>query len=188
MSGQQSSPSEMSASGQQDIPPEVSVSGQSKGVSEVSVSGQQDTPSEVSVSGRPSIVRTQLLVRFCETDLMGIVHHSNYLQYFEVGRVAWLKAQGVAYEQWAAQGTHLPVVDVHLRYRRPARFDDTLTIETWVSGLTRASVRFAYRVLRGEEVICEGETLLACVGPKLNACRFPPAVWAILEPFRRAPA
>jgi acyl-CoA thioester hydrolase len=147
----------------------------------------RDMPGASLTDAASEAVQTRLTVRFCETDLMGIVHHSNYLQYFEVGRVAWLKAQGVAYEQWAARGTHLPVVDVHLRYRRPARFDDELTISTRISGLTRASVRFAYQVLRGDELLCEGETLLACVGPGLSACRFPPEVWAVLSRFR-APA
>ena len=67
--------------------------------------------------------RMTLLVRFCETDLMGIVHHANYLQYFEAGRVDWLHRRGISYEIWAKNGVHLPVVETHIRYRKAARFE-----------------------------------------------------------------
>ncbi|MCU0654350.1 MAG: acyl-CoA thioesterase [Polyangiaceae bacterium] len=124
----------------------------------------------------PLLERTPLTVRFCETDLMGIVHHGNYLQYFEVGRVAWFKSRGATFDRW--EGIQLPVVEAHLRYRKPARFDDELRIDTWVAELKGASVRFAYRIFRvqsgSDELLCEGETLLACVGPTLIPRRFPP--------------
>src|SRR5580698_907769 len=68
----------------------------------------------------------EVRVRFCDTDLMGIVHHANYFAYFEVGRVEWLRKRGVAYTDWASRGLHLPVVDASIRYRVPARFDDVL--------------------------------------------------------------
>ena len=130
----------------------------------------------------PQLVsRVSLRVRFCETDLMGIVHHANYLQYFEVGRVDWLQRRGVSYEAWTRQGVHLPVVDVKLRYRKAARFDDELVIETSCSETTRATVLFTYRVLRSEELLCEGETLLACVGQTLTAQRFPDHVAEVLS-------
>lgn len=131
-----------------------------------------------------AVTRAHFTVRFCETDLMGIVHHSNYLQYFEVGRVEWLRARGVAYEKWMAQGVHLPVVDASLRYRLTARFDDRLIVETRVVDLARVSVRFGYRIVRdapGEELVCEGDTRLACVGADLRPRRFPPDVAALLK-------
>lgn len=117
--------------------------------------------------------RMTLTVRFCETDLMGIVHHANYLVYFEAGRVDWLHRRGVAYEAWARRGIHLPVVDAKLRYRKAARFDEALVVETTCSDLTRVTVRFTYRILRGTDLLCEGETLLACVGPSMSPTRFP---------------
>jgi len=125
--------------------------------------------------------RMTLTVRFCETDLMGIVHHANYLAYFEAGRVDWLHRRGVSYEKWVEQGIHLPVVEAKLRYRKAARFDDTLVVETTCAGVTRVTVRFEYRILRGDELLCEGETLLACVGQNLAPKRMPPD---IAEVFR----
>ena len=114
-----------------------------------------------------------LTVRFCETDLMGIVHHANYLVYFEAGRVDWLRRRGARYEDWARRGIHLPVVETRLRYRKAARFDETLLVASTCAELTRVTVRFGYVITRGDDRICEGETLLACVGHDLLPKRFP---------------
>ena len=125
--------------------------------------------------------RFTLQVRFCETDLMGIVHHANYLTYFEAGRVDWLHRRGVSYDTWTKQGIHLPVVETRLRYRKAARFDDVLVVESTCAAVTRVTVRFDYRILRGDELLCEGETLLACVGEDLLPKRLPAP---IAEVFR----
>jgi acyl-CoA thioester hydrolase len=114
-----------------------------------------------------------LVVRFCETDLMGIVHHANYLVYFEAGRVDWLHRRGIKYEEWARRGIHLPVVEARVRYRKAARFDDELVVASTCVELTRITVRFGYVITRGEDRICEGETLLACVGQDLRPLRIP---------------
>ena len=127
--------------------------------------------------------RMDLRVRFFETDLMGIVHHANYLTYFEAGRVDWLHRRGISYEGWVKRGIHLPVVETRLRYRKAARFDELLTVETTRAEQTRVTVKFAYLILRGDERICEGETLLACVGPELAPKRIPED---IAEVFRSA--
>src|SRR5271155_5601112 len=92
-----------------------------------------------------AITRSRLRVRFCDTDLMGIVHHANYLAYFEAGRVEWLRRRGVTYATWTERGMHLPVVEANVRYRAPARFDDVLHVETSLVQLRALSLRFAYR-------------------------------------------
>jgi acyl-CoA thioester hydrolase len=104
-------------------------------------------------------------VRFCETDLMGIVHHANYFQYFEMGRVDWLRKRGVTYAKWASAGTHLPVVDASARYRQPSRFDDELRLTTLLGELRSHSLRFDYRLRRtiDDALIAEGSTRLACI-------------------------
>jgi acyl-CoA thioester hydrolase len=105
-------------------------------------------------------------VRFCETDLMGIVHHGNYLLYFESGRVEWLRRRGITYALWAERGIHLPVVEAQVNYRAPARFDDVLEIETTLSQLRTVSMKFTYRATRDGALIAEGFTRLACVDDK----------------------
>jgi len=125
--------------------------------------------------------RSSILVRFCETDLMGIVHHANYLLYMEAGRVDWLHRRGISYEAWARRGIHLPVVDASLRYRKAARFDETLVVETTCQSQSRVTVHFVYRIVRGDELICSGETVLACVGPSLALIRIPDDIAAVFR-------
>jgi acyl-CoA thioester hydrolase len=124
--------------------------------------------------------RLALRVRFCETDLMGIVHHAQYLTYFEAGRVEWLRRRGISYTHWTAQQIHLPVVDATLRYRAPAHFDDLLEVETRLSELRWASVRYDYSVRRGGLVLAEGTTRLACVDSSHVLCRIPPDLLSVL--------
>lgn len=114
-----------------------------------------------------------LVVRFRETDLMGIVHHGNYLTYFEAARVTYLKRRGVAYDAWIARGIHLAVAEAQVKYKRPAKFDDELAIDTRITEITRVTVTYAYVVRRGEEVLAEGETKLACVGSDMKLKRLP---------------
>ena len=124
--------------------------------------------------------RISLRVRFCETDLMGIVHHAQYLTYFEAGRVEWLRRRGISYTTWTSDDIHLPVVEATLRYRAPARFDEILVIGTRLSELRWASVRFDYVVSRGEPVLAEGATRLACVNGAHVLCRVPVHVLSVL--------
>jgi acyl-CoA thioester hydrolase len=127
-------------------------------------------------------------VRFCETDLMGIVHHANYLVYFEAGRVDWLHRRGINYEEWAKRGIHLPVVETRLRYRKAARFDETLIVASTCAEVTRVTVRFGYVITRGEARLCEGETLLACVGHDLAPKRLPADIAAVFRSAEGGPA
>lgn len=100
--------------------------------------------------------------------MMGVVHHSEYIKYFELARIEYLRKRGLNYTSWMAMGLHLPVIAVESRYKKPAYLDDLLVIESRLSVLSRVKVGFDYRVLRrtddGENEIAEGHTLLACVG------------------------
>lgn len=128
------------------------------------------------------VTRSELRVRFCETDLMGIVHHAEYVRYFEVGRVDWLREAGVLYGDWEKRGIHLPVIDAELQYKRPARFDDVLTLETRVLERTRVTVRFGYRIFGPSgDLLTTGSTRLACVDHSMSPRPFPPDVIATLD-------
>jgi acyl-CoA thioester hydrolase len=110
-----------------------------------------------------SVVRVR--VRFGETDLMGVVHHSSYLAYMEVARIEWLRRRGITYASMAEHGVHLPVVELSLKYRAPARFDEEMDVETTLGEVGAVSVRFDYRIVRASDgTLCtEGTTRLACV-------------------------
>lgn len=112
---------------------------------------------------------------------MGIVHHATYLYYFEAGRVEYLRRRGIEYLEWASRGIHLPVVEAHARYRKTARFDDLILVETRLTELGRVKIRFGYRLLRDEVLLAEGFTLLACVNENHAPIRIPEDVASVLR-------
>ena len=109
------------------------------------------------------IHETKLRVRYSETDAMGLANNANYLSYFEVGRVEWMRASGISYRDLENEGIGLVVVEAHLIYKRAARFDDELTLRTRLAELSRASLRFEYALLRDGEVLATGYTRHGCV-------------------------
>jgi acyl-CoA thioester hydrolase len=111
------------------------------------------------------IATTKLRVRYKDTDCMKVVYYGNYLTYFEVGRVEFLRQQGIPISE-VDQTVHLPVVEAGVRYVRPARLDELLEVHCWVSERKRASFRFAYEVLNeAGETVATGFTLHACWDP-----------------------
>ena len=104
-------------------------------------------------------------MRYQETDCMKVVYYGNYLTYFEVGRVEFLRQQGLPMSE-VDQRVHLPVVEATVRYVRPARLDDLLEVRCWVSERRRASFRFSYEI-RNEagDAVATGATLHACWDP-----------------------
>ena len=108
-----------------------------------------------------------LLVRYGETDQMGVVHHSNYLRYFEVARLEWLSALGVSYASMEKEGLIMPVIDVKVTYKIPALFDDSLTIYIFLRELPRVKIIFSYEIKnQKDEIVCTGETTLAFLNAK----------------------
>ena len=116
-------------------------------------------------------------VRYAETDQMGVVYHSNYLVWFEVGRVELIRQMGLNYKEMEEEdGCGISVVDVHVRYRAPARYDDELVIETRLLAARGAVIKFGYRILRIADgiLLCEGETVHVCVGKDMKKMCLPP--------------
>ena len=118
--------------------------------------------------------RTQVTVRYAETDMMGIVYHANYLPWFEIGRTTLLKEIGVSYRQLETEGFRLPVLEVSARYLRPALYDDTLVIVTTMREKPLLRIRLEYQVLRGDELLATGTTAHAFVDREGRPLR-PPA-------------
>ena len=128
------------------------------------------------VQGMRPASETRVRVRYAETDQMGVVYHSNYLIWFEVGRVEFIRQLGLNYKQMEEEGCGITVVDVHVRYRAPARYDDELVIETRLLAARGAVVRFGYRILRIADglLLCEGETMHVVVGMDMKKRSLPP--------------
>lgn len=105
----------------------------------------------------------QIRVRYAETDRMGLLHHANYLVYFEQGRTELLREQGFAYRDIEDQGYYLVLTKVQVRYRSPAYYDDLLTLRTIVQRTTLVKIEHRYELVRDGVVVAEGETTLGCV-------------------------
>src|ERR1700730_7962372 len=105
----------------------------------------------------------QVRVRYAETDRMGLLHHANYLVYFEQARTELLRTLGVTYKDLEDQGYLLVLTKVEGRYKRPARYDDVLTIRTLVEKTTAVRIDHRYEVIRDGELLAEGSSTLACV-------------------------
>lgn len=101
---------------------------------------------------------TTFRVRYVETDQMGIVYHSNYLIWFEVGRTELFRELGLPYTLFEEQGLALAVVEASCRYRRSAHYDDEVTIYTQVDEFSPRIITFSYQVKKGELLLTEGKT------------------------------
>lgn len=115
----------------------------------------------------------QIRVRYNETDAMGFLHHSNYLCYFEVGRTELFRAQGGSYRRMEELGLYLVVAKIEIRYRRPARYDDLLLLETEIARVTPAKLEHSYQMTRDAEVLAEASSVIACVNGKGEIQRIP---------------
>lgn len=117
-------------------------------------------------------------VLFADTDAMGIVYYANHLRWFEVGRVELMRTMGMAYRELTERGIHLPVTGAQVRYLSPARYDDRLEIRAAVRELGRASITFAYRILRADDGarLAEGSTTHAFTDGTGRVIRIPPEI------------
>ncbi|HEV3446829.1 MAG TPA: thioesterase family protein [Gemmataceae bacterium] len=102
-------------------------------------------------------------VRYAETDRMGLLHHANYLVYFEQGRTELLRSSGLAYKDLEDQGYLLVLTKIEVRYRSPARYDDLLTLRTTVVRTTAVRIDHKYELLREGVLVAEGSSTLGCV-------------------------
>lgn len=94
---------------------------------------------------------------------MGVVHHSRFFQYFEMGRVELLRANGISYAQLEKSGVLFVVVKVECRYKAPAHYDDVLTLQTRVARQTHVRIDHEYTLKRGDTLIAQASTTIACV-------------------------
>jgi len=116
----------------------------------------------------PLVASTSIRVRYKDTDCMKVVYYGNYLTYFEVGRVEYLRQHGLAMSD-VDQKVHLPVVEAVVRYVKPAYLDQLLDVRAWISERKRASFRFAYEILNDAgERVATGSTLHACWDPQTS--------------------
>ena len=115
----------------------------------------------------------EIRVRYYETDAQGFVHHANYFQYFELARVEQLLALGYDYADLEREGIILVVSKISCRYHRPCKFGDTLRLEIRTVRTRAARIDHEYRLLRGQELLAEAESTLACIDRSGRVQRLP---------------
>lgn len=122
-------------------------------------------------------------VIYADTDAMGVVYHTNYIRWFEIGRTELMRDMGVVYAELEKQGYHLPVTELYCHYNSPARYDQVVRVETRISFMRRASIRFEYEVWDQprEKLLVEGFSVHAFINGKGKIIRPPQDVAAKIK-------
>lgn len=123
--------------------------------------------------------RVEVTVRYAETDMMRVVYHGSYLPWFEVGRTTLLKELGLPYRDLEAQGYFLPVLEVAVKYLKPAHYDDTVTVITTLRERPLLRIHLEYEVRRGDELLATGRTVHAFIDGGGRPVRPPAKVVAV---------
>ena len=126
--------------------------------------------------GEKDVVETTVRVRYAETDAMGIVYHTNYIVWFEVGRDEYMRQRGGAYQKWENDGFYLPVTEVDARFIAAARYDDVVVIRTSVAEVRSRSATLFYEIVMEEtgQVLVTGRTKHLCTDLEGRIRRLPP--------------
>jgi len=130
----------------------------------------------VPVALTAAVSESRVRVRYAETDQMGVVYHSNYFIWFEVGRVDLLRQLGFTYREMESEdGCYIAVVDARCRYKAPARYDDEVIIRTHLRNVRESLVHFGYEALRASDntVLAEGETTHIVTDAQMNKKAIP---------------
>lgn len=127
--------------------------------------------------------KSQVRVRYQETDQMGVVYYANYFVYFELGRTELLRSLGVPYAELEKEHVYLAVFDAYCKYKSPARYDDLLVVKAWVSKLKHVRVEISYEIWRDNErqLVAVGSTTLACLDEDGKPMLIPDRVMAVLS-------
>jgi acyl-CoA thioester hydrolase len=110
----------------------------------------------------------EIQVRYSETDQMSFVYHGNYVKYFEIGRITWLKKLGISYKKMEEDGIFLPVIELKINFKKPALFDDKLIIKTKLIRTPSYMIEFDLEIKRDDQVITLGYTKLIFLNSKTN--------------------
>jgi len=123
----------------------------------------------------------EVRVRYQETDNMGVVYYANYLVWFEVARTEYFRALGLIYRKLEEKGIYLMVASATCLYKSPARYDDIVKIHAWVPELKNSSLKFAYKLFVGQNLIATGESVHVFTNAAGKPTRMPEEVRALFH-------
>lgn len=111
----------------------------------------------------------QIRVRYGETDQMGVVYHGNYALYLEMGRIEWLRKHGISYKKMEKEGIMLPVVSLHINYKKSACYDDLINVKTQLKNTPTAKIEFDYQITNeAGDILTTAKTTLVFIDMKTN--------------------
>lgn len=136
------------------------------------------------MTGDTEVYTHQIRVRYAECDAMGYLHHAKYFEYLEEARTEALRAHGFAYRDLESEGIFYVVAKASIRYQKPIRYDDVVTVETAIERFTRTRIDHAYRLICGGVLTTEASTTLACVGRDGRPQVMPDRIWSTRQESR----
>jgi acyl-CoA thioester hydrolase len=117
----------------------------------------------------------QVRVRYSETDQMGVVYHGNYIPYFEIGRVEWLRDKGISYKSMEESGIALPIVSMNINYKKSARYDELLTVHTTFKSQSSVKIEFDCAIYNeSDELLTTAQFILVFISLKTGRPTVPP--------------
>ena len=127
--------------------------------------------------------RIEIIPRYCETDKAGVVHHSVFGIWFELGRTELLRVNGLAYKDLESAGVNFVVAELSIKYRLPAKYDEKLLLETTCSKVTAGRIEHSYKLFRrsDNELLAQGSSILACIGGDGKVRRIPEFMYPAKE-------
>ncbi len=138
--------------------------------------------------GEENYTLSRISVRYAETDQMGVVYHTNFLIWFEVGRTEYIRERDTSYRSMEEKGVYLPILESHCKISASAKFEDALEVKTWIDEMKTRRVIFAYEVKRGNKVLARGSTVHICLDEQRRLIRIPGWVQERLVSDLRSPA
>lgn len=126
---------------------------------------------------------TEHRVRYSDTDHFGVVYYARYLDWFEAGRTEILRAKGITYSELEKKGFYAPVVEIKVNYKKPARYDDIVELETSIEHIGNSSIKFNYKVFnkKTRELLAEAYTVNVFINKEMKAVRISDEVRGVLE-------
>ena len=119
--------------------------------------------------------QVEVRVRYSETDQMGVVYHGNYIPYFEIGRVEWLRNKGISYKEMEKSGIALPIVSMNINYKKSARYDELLSVHTTFKSQSSVKIEFDCEIYNeGGELLTTAQFILVFVSLKTGKATAPP--------------
>lgn len=129
--------------------------------------------------------KTEIRVRYQETDNMGVVYYANYFVWFEVARTEYLRSVGISYRQLEGRGMYLMVASATCTYKYPARYDDVVQIQTWMPELNNSSLKFEHKLFLGERLIATGQSVHVFTNKAGRPIRIPEEIRLLHDRYNR---